>query len=596
MNVLDTIVEPYRQGRSCIVLTGRDLNDLDINPDGQIQPLIEILRTHVLSQCGMILVEYTKSRGVVWDSDLNTTERNQVSKTLGEIGITSNNGSKAIGEESEFVRIMRSLIRLSQTDHRPLLRDGVPMRFMLIIGFAEHIMPCLQTGTHTEEQMLAIETALQLAKSLAVRKSGNYVVFSEARTGLLEGLIYQNIPIINLPQPSVEAKTRFLEALRKRYPKASSNEALTDQIICNLSANTPNRSLEGIFLASERTGERILARDVFAKRQSDLLSLSEGTLHPVDESRIAGQSLVGRTVQKPMQILARLADGLKRGDKNCLRNILLCGSPSSGKTVLAHLAACKAGVPSFTLVSPKSGIVGESERKTRVMLNLLKQQGGFGLIDEAELILPLDRGKTALDGGVTENLMGQLQSFLSDPSLAGKCALIGTSNKPNSISEAMRQRWIIVPVFFPLKEDYPEIVYSIARGLNPAIPIQPDDEAFKALAKSFHDRGANPREILDQFTIALSKINGDFSVQHIGFVADTIIPSVSKLETMLSDYCALSYTRNQSFLPWYDEESRKPDPNFPYPPYIREILADDFMIDQAKLQARIRELEPHANI
>ncbi|MBL0335663.1 MAG: AAA family ATPase [Chitinophagaceae bacterium] len=162
-------------------------------------------------------------------------------------------------------------------------------------------------------------------------------------------------------------------------------------------------------------------------------------------------------MDKPMYILDEDCKAINKGDKNCLRNVMLCGSPS-GKTVYGKYCRQKAGVPAFYLNSPKNQYVGESERKAKLMFNLLKQLGGFGIIDEVELIFPLNRNQSTGDSGVTQNIQGQLQSFLSDPSLSGKTVLVGTSNRPNAISEAMRQRWTIVPVLMPLASDFPAIV------------------------------------------------------------------------------------------------------------------------------------------
>ncbi|GAB1472711.1 hypothetical protein MASR2M69_01520 [Bacteroidota bacterium] len=51
-----------------------------------------------------------------------------------------------------------------------------------------------------------------------------------------------------------------------------------------------------------------------------------------------------------------------------------------------------------------------------------------------------------------------------------------------------------------------------------------------------------------------------------------------------------------AFLPWWDDEKNLPDPEFPFPGYIKEILTEDLSIDHQKLSKRIAELEPYANV
>jgi AAA+ superfamily predicted ATPase len=596
-NAVEKILEPYVAGKSCVIVQGRSLYDLELNANGQIQPLIEILRNQALTRHGLVMVQYSRSTGVVCDtSELNQSERANVTKVLSDFGIRNSTGQKSTGDESEFINILRGLLRLGQQTTQLTLRDGVLLRFLILIEFPEHLLPHLNNGTHTQEQIVAIELALRLSNSLGLRKSRNYTVLAEARPGLMESLIYQGIETVTIPQPSVDEKRDFIRALQQRYPSAKLESEITEDIVANLSSGTPNRSLESIYLASERTGKFITAKDVFSRKQSDIISLSEGTLEAVDHNRVKGIKVVGSTIEKPMKILMRIANGLKRGDKNIPRNVILCGSPSSGKTILTLIAASNAGVPAFNLVNPKTQWVGESERKTHVMLNLLRELGGMGLIDELELQFPMNRNQSAHDSGVTQNLIGQLQSFLADTSLAGKVCLIGTSNRPNAISEAMRQRWIVLPVLMPLQSDYPAIVHAIAESLNPHLDVGLSDQRLIEASHRFYNAGAAPREIREALVASQAVLEGELGIEHIEFASFDIIPNNNRIAGIFSDYAALSYCRSNSFLPWWDDTNNSPNPNFPYPDYIREVLTSDFMIDQEKLNKKIAELEPYANV
>ena len=596
-NAIKQILQPYTEGKSCIIIQGRSLYDLELNQENKIQPLIELLRTQALTQHNLVMVQYSMSTGVTYDlNDLNKNERNNVTGILSDLGIKNNIGNKAAGDETEFVNILRALLRLGQHKTRLTLRDGVPLRFLVLIEFSENLLPHLNHGTHTQEQIVAIELAFRLSNSLGFRKSQNYTVLSESRQGLVESLIYQNIPSVTLSQPCAADKLNFIDALRIHYPSVVAETGLNDEVISNLSSGTPNRSLESIFLTAEKTGTLITAKNVFSKKQTDIISLSEGTLQAIDHERVKGIKMAGSTIKKPMEILMRITNGLKTGNKNIPRNIILCGSPSSGKTVLTLLAAAKANVPTFTLENSRTMWVGESERKCRLQLNLLRELGGLGLIDEIEMQLPMDRGQQANDSGVTQNIMGQLQSFLADTSLSGKVCMVGTSNRPNAISEAMRQRWTILPVLMPLKADYGAIVRSIAKELNSKFSVSADDKQLLAAAERFYEAGAAPREIREALIASQAILTGELGIEHIKFASYDIIPNNNKIASVFSDYYALLYCRSNSFLPWWDDEKNCPKPDFPYPDYILEILTEDFKIDHQKLSERIAAMEPYANV
>jgi AAA+ superfamily predicted ATPase len=157
------------------------------------------------------------------------------------------------------------------------------------------------------------------------------------------------------------------------------------------------------------------------------------------------------------------------------------------------------------------------------MFNLLRELGGLALIDEIELQIPMNRNQSSSDSGVTQNLIGQLQSFTADTSLSGKVCICGTSNRPNAISEALRQRFIVLPVLMPLEEDYPEIILSIAESLNPEISIELDNAKLLAASGRFSGAGAAPREIREALVASQAVLPNALSVEHIEFASHDII-------------------------------------------------------------------------
>jgi SpoVK/Ycf46/Vps4 family AAA+-type ATPase len=316
----------------------------------------------------------------------------------------------------------------------------------------------------------------------------------------------------------------------------------------------------------------------------------------VDFNRIKSNKLVGRNIQRPLEITSLVTDSIKMGKSTALRNLIYCGAPSTGKTDLATYAAFLSGIQAFMLNSPKSGIVGESERKTRLMLNLLKEQHGVGIIDELELVLPMNRNIQSGDGGVTQNLMGQLQSFLSDSSLSGKVALIATSNKPGSISDAMLSRWVVVPVLMPLKRDYPAILVSIVKGVNPEFQAEQFKEDILQAAESFFYSGASPREIRESIIASMAVIPNELSVEHIQYASKDKIATGNRLSYIHSDLMAIKFCSNYSFLPWWNIKTNSPDPDYPYPDYIMEVLDESLMINREKLDKYIKEIEPYSNV
>jgi hypothetical protein len=592
------IFEPLDEGKHIIIHRGRDLQDLTIDEEGRILPLIEAIRSNALSR-GLVLMEYSKSSGVTYDKNsLTTAESQDVDKVLTTLGISKPGGTCNGKEEQEFVLVMRGLLNLVQSSNYPKFRDGRDMAFMIIIHFAEHNTPAMQPGFHNDQQMISIELASILSKSLGLRKSGSYVVFSEAREGALDDILNKDIDVLRLPQPQTNEKVLFLTALKKRYPDIKVEDKLDENAIVNITSNSPNRGLEQIFLTSSKTGNEVSAKALSLKKQQDIIRISEGTLEAVDTERIKNRKLVGRNISRPMEILQITTAALRIGSKTTIRNCILAGAPATGKTDLATMAAHQASIQAFTLNSPKSSLVGESERKTKLMLSILKEQKGIGIIDELELVLPMNRGSQSNDSGVTSNLMGQLQQFLSDSSLAGKVSLIATSNKPGNISAAMLSRWVVVPVLMPLLEDIPEILLSLIQSLgfeqNSDNNISESD--MNIIAQRFYYAGASPRDIRESLVGAMAFLSGEINKTHLEFASLNVVPSANRESYIHSDLVALLHTKSNAYLPWWDIKSNKPFEDYPFPDYISDVLDKDKIIDQQKLRQRIAELEPFSNV
>ena len=594
MNALQHIFRPLREGKHIIVLQGRDLRDFTVDEQGRIMPLLERLREEAHRK-DLILLQYARSSGLTFDTSYYSEDQvKDINRVLGSLGIER----QETGSEAEFMQVMRGLLHLVQRSRGPKFSDGTPMKFMILIEFAEHVAPNAQSAILSPEQIISLELASKLSKSLALRKSGHFVIFSEAQEGKLNELLSREIHRIRLPQPGIDEKKEFLKALKDRYAGIKTEPGLTDEIIVNITSNTPNRSLEEIFLAAYNTGSIITPDIIFKKKQDDIIALSEGTLEAVDTQRTQNQKLVGRNIERAMLILSKAAESIRTGSKGSFRNILLAGAPATGKTHLAVQSASMAKIQAFMLNSPKSSYVGESERKTKLMLSTLREQKGIGIIDELEMVLPMNRKNSEnLDSGVTQNIMGQLQTFLSDSSLEGKVMLIATSNKPGNISAAMLSRWNVIPVLMPLRSDFPAIVQSIYQSMLPdGEEMEISGSDLQILADQFYTAGASARDIRDSLIAAKSFIGGPLSIRHLEYAARTVVPSIDRVSYIYSDYMALKYTRNYLFLPWWDYQNNKVYDDYVFPDYIAEILDDYMKIDMKKLNAKIQELERYANV
>lgn len=434
--------------------------------------------------------------------------------------------------------------------------------------------------------------AHEMINSLALRKSDCLILLKEERECSVNQLLRNQLPVVRIHASDVEERKMMLQSLKLRYPAFKTS--LTDDELVSMSRNMMNRTLEKIFYASSTYGQEITPSILSEENKNDILRQSEGTLSPVDSTRVVNR-LVGRTIDPVLEILDKVAEDLKFGRKT-LRNIILAGAPSTGKTALATYVAQKSGMQAFIVNSVKNSLVGESERRLDVMLNLAREMGGIFIIDEIDSLFNFDRNQGNNDSGVSNALSAKFLSFFSDEGLAGKTMFIGTTNRPGAISEAMLSRFTIIPVLTPLREDMPDILTNVCNGLDENFNISSNDDFVKLLAYRFFDNGASIREIRESLLASQLILREPLSPRVIQHSAAAVNPCLNRESYIFADLMALKNCKSASFLPFWDHQTNSPDPNFPYPKHLLDVLDDQFYIEQYKLNRKLAELKPYSNV
>ena len=595
MNATEQIFNSFKEGSNAIFLSGRSIYDLEYNESiNKIQPIIEILKEKALNDHNLLVIRYTHATGIEIDMDsVSSSERQTIVKYLEDHEIMRINRTEPV-TENEFQKIIRAIYRLiSKDDNVVALKNKKTLHFLFLFEFAQHQLPGgLTSGYFTQEQMVSRELCYLLSNSLSLRKSGHYVIFNSVGEEEIDKLITSSLVSVRLAYPNIEEKEKFVKALQERYPVARLEENLTVGIVANLTSNTPNKSLEKLFLGSNISRNIINAEMISKQKQTDIENLSEGTLTLLDTERVKNVALRGRNVKPAIDFLIRCAEGVKSGNVYTPKNVLLVGAPASGKTDLALLTAVNAQMPAFQINSPKTSLVGETERKARLQMTLLKNMyPNLGFIDEVTEAFPMTRSNMNLDSGASAAVTAQLLNALSDKSRSGKSIIIAASNCPWKVGTAMLSRFTCIPLLMPLQEDLSDIVKSILITLNgKSINMITDDE-IKNVSMIFWNKGASPRVIMGALSNALG-IYGKLDSKALKFAAEDVCPQDhrDKMGAIFSDLWAIKVTASQSLLPW------KYNNKYPFPEYIREVVDADGNIIASKLDEAIDRLEPYVNV
>ena len=343
--------------------------------------------------------------------------------------------------------------------------------------------------------------------------------------------------------------------------------------------------------ASHFSGKCVTAKELTAAKEQSIIALSEGTLSTLNTERVKDVKLRGQNIQVPAQIVWQFAKALKNANPSMPANIIFVGSPGTAKTDLALKIADEADAPAFEMHSPKGSLVGETERKVKLMQGILRDfEPHIVFCDEISEALPMQRNEFDGDSGASKAVTAGLLSILSDESRRGKSLLIGTTNRPWAIGEAMRSRFIFIPVLHPLITDFPAILVETSTRIS-TINFYDGHSLIQRAAEIFYQKGANPRHIRAALAQA-SLLTSPLTPQAVLFSAEDFCASSDLVSAIYADLWGIKVCSYRSFLPWSQNPS-----TYAFPKHLQTIVDPKTGdINHNELERLIEHYRPHANV
>lgn len=183
---------------------------------------------------------------------------------------------------------------------------------------------------------------------------------------------------------------------------------------------------------------------------------------------VGGMGDVIRRVREMIELPMRHPELFARLGIAPPKGLLLYGPPGTGKTLLARVVANETDAHFINLSGPEimSKFYGQSEENLRNVFKEAQEKApSIIFIDEIDSIAP-KRGETT--GEVERRVVAQLLALMDGLESRGNVVVIGATNRPNSIDEALRRPGRFdreIEIGVPDKQGRLEILQIHTRGM-----------------------------------------------------------------------------------------------------------------------------------
>jgi AAA+ superfamily predicted ATPase len=584
----DPLIKALSASHSALLVTG-NVYDFDITKDGigyRPQLITDLLQDH-----GYQVIRYSKSQGghILDYAGMSADEKRVIDSKLNAVGLLQCLRKDNQNTSEELRNFFRAILRLLQIPKG----EGKPLA--VVIDYGEHLAPRVDTSAAAaDEHTVVAETLHVLANAPALRKSGN-ILICIVRDGLQNSLL-NDLHRVEYNFPDEIQTGKFINFVlnqnddtgKPKYGRLAEN--LGQEEFSRLIRGLRLHDIESMLREANAENVPLDRSQVLSAKAQAILRASEGTLTVMSNS-LTLDDIIG--LQAIKKVFAKVSEKLKAEDPSSPRCLLMIGPPGTSKSSFAPILATMCGFNILKFQNVKNMYVGESERRLNLALSLVESLAPSILfIDEITEAVP-SRNAGENDGGVSQDLLGQLFQFSARDDLRGKVLLLGASNVPERLDPAWHDRFVIIPFLELLPDEMCKLFGVFEKRVMGTTQLDPKDRKIIEASTILHQKGASPRKIIDIVNKALlfsakKVLTGDDILD----AAKDYLGSANPMAIAYISLVSVSLTSFQSFLPW----SSDPE-NYVYPWYLEGLVdKKSGYVNNEELHKRIQEYRRYTNL
>ena len=264
-----------------------------------------------------------------------------------------------------------------------------------------------------------------------------------------------------------------------------------------ITLNVMGNKIDLVVTSFSPSGEAVMICGTTEVKVSDKPAANKGDVPKVSYDDIGGLGDAVKKIREMVELPLRHPELFKRLGVEAPKGVLLHGPPGTGKTMLAKAVAGETSSNFISIGGPEivSKFYGESEGKLREIFKDAEENApSIIFIDEIDSIAPK---RDEVNGEEERRIVAQLLSLMDGLNSRGKVVVIGATNRPNSIDEALRRPGRFdreIEIGIPDRDGRHEILQIHTRGMPLADDVDLDWLADKTHGYSGADLSALTKE------------------------------------------------------------------------------------------------------
>ena len=206
-----------------------------------------------------------------------------------------------------------------------------------------------------------------------------------------------------------------------------------------ITLNVMGNRIDLVVTSFSPSGEAVIMSSTTQVKISDKPAENSGDIPKTSYDDIGGLGDAVKKIREMVELPLRHPELFKRLGVEAPKGVLLHGPPGTGKTMLAKAVAGETSSNFIYIGGPEivSKFYGESEGKLREIFKEAEENSpSIIFIDEIDSIAPK---RDEVSGEEERRIVAQLLALMDGLNARGKVVVIGATNRPNSIDEALRR-------------------------------------------------------------------------------------------------------------------------------------------------------------